>query len=283
MKKGIRLDAYLAEHGLSESREKAKREILAGWVRVNGETVRQPSRIVSEEPGIVVERPGGMYVSRGGEKLEHALNYFHIDIRNSIMADLGASTGGFTDCALAHGASVVYAVDVGYGQIDYRLRQDPRVIVMERTNVRNLTGANFHHTVDFVTADLSFISLTKVVDVIVRVFSPVRGVLLIKPQFEALPHEHKKGVVRKKEYHAAILGRVIPVLHEKDAAFKGITYSPITGPAGNIEFLYYFEAPPPESGLMFGDITAAINSAVDEAHCKFYPARIEHSPDTRKI
>ncbi len=127
MKKGKRLDLYLAENKLSESREKARREIIAGWVRVDGETVRVPSRTVKEDQIISMERPGGLYVSRGGEKLEHALRFFKIDMNGRVAVDLGASTGGFTHCMLLHGARLVYAVDVGYGQLDYRLRNNPAV------------------------------------------------------------------------------------------------------------------------------------------------------------
>ncbi len=240
MKKGKRLDLYLAEADLSQSREKAKREIIAGWVRVNGETVRVPSTMVTGGEDIVVERPGGIFVSRGGEKLQYALEFFGISVQGRVAADLGASTGGFTHCLLVNGASRVYAIDVGYGQLDYSLRINPAVTVLERTHVRSLLREQFDPPADFLTADLSFISLTKVAGTLVDVFAPIEGLLLIKPQFEALPGEHKKGVVKKKEVHARILRRVVPALGELGILCMGLCPSPLKGPAGNIEFFIRF-------------------------------------------
>jgi 23S rRNA (cytidine1920-2'-O)/16S rRNA (cytidine1409-2'-O)-methyltransferase len=267
MKKGTRLDVFLAESGGSQSREKAKREIVAGWVKVDGETVREPSRLVQGSESIAVMRPGGVYVSRGGEKLAHALDRFSIEVRGSVAADLGASTGGFTDCLLARGAAGVYAIDVGYGQLDYRLRQDPRVTVRERTNVRSLTRADFDQAPDFVTADLSFISIVKVAGVIADVFSPARGVALIKPQFEAAKNEHKKGVVRKAHTHEAILARVLGSLANEKWAVRGLCYSPIKGPAGNIEFLLHFSVGgQPDDAVVQDDIEALVAGVVREAH-----------------
>ena len=256
----IRIDRYLAESGLSESREKAKRDILAGWVKVNGETIRDPSRDVTGDEQILVERPGGIFVSRGGDKIAKALDMFRIDITNRICADLGASTGGFTDCMLSRGAAKIYAVDVGYGQLDYKLRQDPRVVVMERTNARTITKELFPDLVSFVSSDLSFISFTKVYPAIASVFSPVEGVALIKPQFEAESFEHKKGVV-KAEYHLGILERTIDALVALGMRVKGLTFSPITGPKGNIEFLLYYstEKSGSESSLSVSDV-------VEQAH-----------------
>lgn len=236
----IRLDVYLSGRGLSVSREKARKEIISGWVRVNGETVRDPSKIVRESDEVKVERPGGLFVSRGGDKLKHALAYFNITLDNITAVDLGASTGGFTDCMLKAGASRVFCVDVGYGQLDYSLRKDPRVSVMERKNVRHLTMDDFDTEVHFVTADLSFISITKVFDTIRELFTGVSGVILIKPQFEAERDEQKKGVVRKEEIHVRILSRVLAALAEKGMVFRGLTFSPVKGPAGNIEFLLHF-------------------------------------------
>ncbi len=234
-----RLDAHLAESNRSESREKARREILAGWVKVNGETIRKPSYMVSGEEQIVIERPGGVYVSRGGEKLEYALDHFQIDLTGRVVADLGASTGGFTHCMLSRGAAFVYAVDVGYGQLDYRLRDNPCVCVMERTHVKDLTPPHFDRKVDFVAADLSFISIVKVFDVISSVFPDADYLFLIKPQFEALPGEHKKGVVKDPKIHLAILSRVLTALSDKGMRMRGVCHSPLKGPAGNIEFFVY--------------------------------------------
>jgi 23S rRNA (cytidine1920-2'-O)/16S rRNA (cytidine1409-2'-O)-methyltransferase len=235
-----RLDKYLVDAGLSASREKAQREIVSGWVKVNGETIRDVSHNVFGSEDFSVERPGGLFVSRGGEKLARALQYFTIDVKNAICADLGASTGGFTDCLLKNGAAKVYAVDVGYGQLDYSLRTDSRVVVMERLNARALEPSMFDDKVNFLTADLSFISFTKVYESIVRVFGAVQGVALIKPQFEADKSEHKKGVVVKSGMHVDILSRTIDALVQKGLCIKGLTHSPIKGPKGNIEFLLYF-------------------------------------------
>ncbi len=263
-----RLDTYLSESNRSVSREKARREILAGWVKVNGETIRKPSFLVSGEEQILIERPGGMYVSRGGEKLEYALEKFHIDLRGRTAADLGASTGGFTHCMLLRGAAFVYAVDVGYGQLDYRLRGNPCVQVMERTHVKELTLAHIDRKVDIVTADLSFISLVKVFEVISTVFPDADYLFLIKPQFEALPGEHKKGVVKDPKIHHTILLRVLTALSEKGMRIRGICPSPLKGPAGNIEFFVY--------GCVANGFSAVrtileeeVKAVVAEAHARF--------------
>jgi 23S rRNA (cytidine1920-2'-O)/16S rRNA (cytidine1409-2'-O)-methyltransferase len=257
-----RLDKQLVEAGLSASREKARREIISGWVKVNGETIRDVSHNVNGNEEFAVERPGGLFVSRGGEKLARALKYFAIDVRNKICADLGASTGGFTDCLLKAGAAKVYAVDVGYGQLDYSLRTDPRVAVMERLNARALEPSMFGGEVNFLTADLSFVSFVKVYDAIVPVFGAVEGVALIKPQFEADKSEHKKGVVVKRENHAAILLRTCEALTEKGMSIKGLTHSPIKGPKGNIEFLLYFATF--KDSFPFPDIESIVGAAHDE-------------------
>lgn len=264
--KKIRLDSYLADRGLSASREKAKREIVAGWVTVDGETVREPARTLRGDESVRVSRPAGLYVSRGGEKLARALAVFAIDVRGLRAVDLGASTGGFTDCLLKHGAARVFAIDVGYGQLDYGLRTDRRVVVMERTNARNLTPEAFDGAIDFVVADLSFISIVKVFDTITALFPDAAGVVLVKPQFEAGPGEQKKGVVRKPEHHAAILRRVLRALAEKGLRIRGLTYSPLRGPAGNIEFLLYYAigaAPAPGDDAPVDELVAR---TVAEAH-----------------
>ncbi len=267
MKKGTRLDAFLAEHSLSQTREKAKREIIAGWVRVDGETVREPSRHVMGTEDIRVERPGGSFVSRGGQKLDHAMELFKIDVRGRVTADLGASTGGFTDCLLRRGAARVYAVDVGYGQLDFSLRGNPSVVVKERTNVRNLKKEDFPEKVQFVTVDLSFISVTKILDAVLEVFSPVEGLMLIKPQFEAAKSEHKKGVVKSPSAHVAILRRVLENLHDRGVCCKGLCFSPIKGPAGNIEFFTYFETGERSCEAVSREsIAALVDTTVTEAH-----------------
>ncbi|HSV98217.1 MAG TPA: TlyA family RNA methyltransferase [Spirochaetota bacterium] len=265
MKKGTLLDAYLAENGLSPSREKAKREIMAGWVRVDGETVRVPSRLLRGTEEVRVERPGGSFASRGGEKLDRALDVFGIDAAGRVVADLGASTGGFTDCLLKRGAALVYAVDVGYGQLDYALRRDERVVVMDRTNVRNLSRGDFDRTVDLVTADLSFISLVKAVDAMVAAFAQSEGALLIKPQFEAGKGEHGKGVVRDAARHVEILMRVVRELSQKGVGFRALCHSPLKGPAGNIEFFLHADigrSHLPERG----ELEQIVERVVGEAH-----------------
>ncbi|HON76924.1 MAG TPA: TlyA family RNA methyltransferase [Spirochaetota bacterium] len=267
MTKGTRLDIFLSENKLSASREKAKREIISGWVKVDGETVREPSRKVRGDEDIVVQRPGGLYVSRGGEKLHHALEHFNVAVTNRVAADIGASTGGFTHCLLVHGASVVYAVDVGYGQLDYSLRQNPSVKVMERTHVKTLTRDMFDTFPDLITADLSFISILKTIDALRNVFAPVEVVVLIKPQFEAEPEEHKKGVVKKIEHHTAILRRVIESLCSQGVEFRGLCFSPIKGPAGNIEFLFHGYINESGNAEKYDeDIVQYIDSVVIEAH-----------------
>lgn len=266
-KKGVRLDTHLASEQLSASREKAKREIIAGWVKVNGETIRQPSKIISGDERITVKRPGGIFVSRGGDKLNHALKSFDISVSGYNAADLGASTGGFTDCILKAGANHVYAIDVGYGQLDYSLRNDPRVFVMEKTNVRYLEKQDFNHIIDFITIDLSFISISKIIPTLNKVFAPVSGIILIKPQFEAMPSEHKKGVVRKIEAHKEILRRVLFEAINEGIIIRDLTFSPLKGPAGNIEFLLYFGLSlEKNSNEVIKNLPELISNTVDEAH-----------------
>lgn len=270
MKKKIRIDQYLFNKGLRDSVEKARREIITGWAMVNGETVRDPAYKVDGTEEIRIERPGGEFASRGGEKLQKALTQFKISLDGKIAADLGASTGGFTDCLLRNGAGKVYAVDVGYGILDYRLRTDRRVIVKERTNVKNLADNDFFDKVEFISVDLSFISILNVFKKIYDIFSPVEGVILIKPQFEAKPEELAKGVVTKKEDHQKILTRVIYKLLDMDMRFKGLLYSPITGPAGNIEFLLYFETGPDKpKNIDSSEIEKIIYNVIDEAYKNF--------------
>lgn len=228
------------ENGFSESIDKARKEIITGWVKINGETIRDPAKKITDDKEIDVSRPGGNFVSRGGYKLRHALKTFNISVKDKTAVDIGSSTGGFTDCLLQSGAKKVYAVDVGYGILAYNLRTDPRVIVMERTNIRNLAGKDFRENIDFITVDLSFVSILELVDHIRRLFSPVLGIVLIKPQFEAKAHEHKKGIVNEKLHHVNILERVIYSLNAGGLEFKSLCFSPIKGHAGNIEFLLLF-------------------------------------------
>ena len=249
---------------MSTSLEQAKKEILAGWVKINGETCLDVSRKVEGSEDITVSRPKGIFVSRGGYKLEKAMVFFNINVSGLTVLDLGASTGGFTDCMLKRGASFVYAVDVGYGQLDYSLRIDQRVEGMERTNALNLTLENFSKGIpSFITADLSFISFTKVFPVIKTLFKEIKGVALIKPQFEAQRGEHKKGVVKSSSVHIEILNRVLNQLMEQGCSLSGLTHSPVTGPKGNIEFLLYFSLAE-ESSFDISSIENIVNCAWNE-------------------
>jgi 23S rRNA (cytidine1920-2'-O)/16S rRNA (cytidine1409-2'-O)-methyltransferase len=253
-----RLDQLLVERGLCESREKAKRLVLAGQVRINGQTARKPSDRVQPADELTVDAPE-KFVSRGGHKLEHALNHFQVQVTGLTAIDLGASTGGFTDCLLQHGAGKVFAVDVGQGQLAWKLRQDPRVVVMEKTNARYLTCAHFApHAegegasptpaappADLIVVDCSFISLKKILPPAVPLLKPGgRIVALIKPQFEAGKAEADKG--RGVITDAAVHERVLAELHEFVAAqaglcWRGVVESPLLGPAGNKEFLALIE------------------------------------------
>ena len=243
-----RLDVLLVERGLAESRAQAQRLIRAGLVRVVGQVADKPgTRVVTNVEITLQARP--RFVSRGGEKLEAALVRFGLDVTGAVAADVGASTGGFTDCLLQHGARRVYAIDVGYGQLDWRLRNDPRVVVMERTNARYLE--DLPEPVDVVTADVSFISLGLILPMVVRWFPPPppppvgggRGgvVALIKPQFEAGRREvGKGGVVRDPEVHRRVLERVLGIAAGLDLGLCGLMPSPLRGPAGNVEFLAWW-------------------------------------------
>lgn len=261
-----RLDQYLLQNKICVSREKARNLILAGCVSVNGQIVLKPSFIINENDNIILLQASQRFVSRGGEKLQRALDIFDINISNRIILDLGSSTGGFVDCLLKNGARKVYAVDVGYGQLDYSLRMNPNVIVMERHNARYVTRDDFSDNIDFITADLSFISIAKVMKNIVTIFdSTIDSVLLIKPQFEAEYYQHKKGVVKKPEYHYDIVYKVIHELTLLDIQIKGLTYSPIKGPKGNIEFLLLCTIHP-DTDTNIKDIQLLIKNCVDEAH-----------------
>ncbi|MFZ5644072.1 MAG: TlyA family RNA methyltransferase [Bacillota bacterium] len=237
-----RIDVLLHDRGLFESRERAKASIMAGKVRVNGETVDKPGVKIPVDSQIEVI--GGLpYVSRGGLKLEKALKSFDIDLKGKTVLDVGASTGGFTDCALQNGAVRVYAVDVGYGQLAWKLRSDPRVIAIERTNIKRLSLENLVDRPDFVVIDVSFISLEKVMPHISGlVSSSSRGVALIKPQFEAGREKvGKKGVVKDPDVHIEVINKVVKMIEDNGWSVISLDFSPIKGPEGNIEYLLYFD------------------------------------------
>lgn len=239
-----RLDQELVERGLCDSREKAKRAIMAGQVRVNQQTARKPSDAVSPADEVSLDAPE-KYVSRGGHKLEHALSHFAIDVRGKVAIDLGASTGGFTDCLLQHGAKKVYAVDVGSGQLAWKLRKDARVIVMEKVNARQLKPEQLPDRADILTADCSFISLQKILPAAVALVQPSgKIVALIKPQFEAGKSEADKGagVITDPAVHERVLRELREFVAEKlPLRWVGVTESPLLGPAGNKEFLVLLE------------------------------------------
>ncbi len=242
-----RLDQALVERGLCSSREQAKRAILAGHVRVTGQLARKPSDSARPGDELSLVAPE-KYVSRGGLKLERALDFFHVDVSGCVAIDLGASTGGFTDCLLQRGARQVYAVDVGRGQLAWKLRQDQRIVVMERTNARLLTPASFpapFTPVDLVVADCSFISLRKILPPAVALLRlSGKIVALIKPQFEAGKAEADKGagVIRDPEIHRRVLLDLEAfVTGELGLVWRGVTESPLLGPAGNKEFLVLIE------------------------------------------
>ena len=239
-----RLDELLVRRGLAESPQQARTAILAGNVLVDGELARRPVAVPEDVRIELVQPP--RYVGRGGEKLEHALRAFALDVNGLVALDVGASTGGFTDCLLQHGAALVYAVDVGYGQLDYGLRQDPRVVVMERTNIRELSelpqpGEAPH----IATIDVSFIGLEKVIPAVVRLLRPgSRIVALVKPQFQAHRREVERGgVVSDPLLHATVLGRIVAWAADQGLRFGGVTASPLAGPAGNKEFFVLWTTP----------------------------------------
>ena len=280
-----RLDLLLVGRGLAESRTQAQRLIRAGLVRVAGQVADKPgTRVVVNAEITLQARP--RFVGRGGEKLEAALVRFGLDVAGMVAADVGASTGGFTDCLLQRGARRVYAIDVGYGQLDWRLRNDPRVVVMERTNARYLES--LPELVDLVTADVSFISLDLILPAVVgwlasplpppvgggkrmhlsvgegRMTPPPMGgvVALIKPQFEAGRREvGKGGVVRDPQVHRRVLERVLGVAAGLDLGLRGLMISPLRGPAGNVEFLGWWVLG--EEELEAGAVIAACMTEVE--------------------
>ena len=241
--KKIRLDQLLFDRHLTESREKAKTTIMAGMVYVNGQKETKPGTAVPPEADVEVRGSALPYVSRGGLKLEKALRVFPVSPRDKVCLDCGASTGGFTDVMLQNGARKVYAVDVGYGQLAWSLRQDQRVVCMERTNVRYLTTDEIPETVDFVSADLSFISLRLILPAVYGLLAEQGDMIcLVKPQFEAGKEKvGKKGVVRDPDVHREVLESFLGYSAEAGFALQGLDYSPIRGPEGNIEYLAWLK------------------------------------------
>lgn len=238
-----RLDVLLVEKQLANSREKAKRLIMAGLVFTDQTRLDKPGMQVSVDLPITVKGDDCPYVSRGGLKLEKAIKYFNVSMKDRILIDIGSSTGGFTDCALQHGAKRSYAIDVGYNQLAWKLRQDPRVVVMERTNFRYVTKDMLEHgTPNLATIDVSFISLKLILPVLKKLLADDSDVIaLIKPQFEAGRElVEKGGLIRQPTVHVKVLKDIINFALEQSYSCLNVTYSPITGGKGNIEFLVHF-------------------------------------------
>ena len=236
-----RLDAVLVEQGFFDTRSKAQAAIMAGQILVNDLKVDKPGTQVTDEVKIKIIGNKLPYVSRGGLKLEKALKVFPISLQDKTVADIGASTGGFTDCSLQNGARKVYAIDVGYGQLAWSLRNDERVVNMERTNVRYLDEASLPERIQIATIDVAFISLDKVLPAVKKLLSDDGCVIaLVKPQFEAGREKvGKKGVVRDPKVHEEVIEKVIKMARDEKFGIGGLDYSPIKGPEGNIEYLLY--------------------------------------------
>lgn len=240
MKVKKRLDVLLVERGLSENRTKAQAVIMSGLVDVNGQRADKPGVSYEETVDIQIRGAACPYVSRGGLKLEKALRDFGVHPTDYVCSDSGASTGGFTDCLLQQGAKKVFAIDVGYGQLDWKIRNDPRVVVMERTNIRYVKAEDLGEPLDLSVIDVSFISLKIVLPAIKNLLKPGQGqvLCLIKPQFEAGRDKvGKKGVVREPETHKEVLDNFVALVGELGFTILGLTFSPVKGPEGNIEFL----------------------------------------------
>ena len=261
-----RLDVLLVQQGYASSREKAKAIIMAGQVYVDGQKEDKAGSMFKEEAKIEVRGNTLKYVSRGGLKLEKAMSHFAVTLEGKVCMDVGASTGGFTDCMLQNGAVKVYSVDVGHGQLDWKLRNDPRVVCMEKTNIRYVTPEDIQEPVAFSSIDVSFISLTKVL-------LPVRNLLtedgevvcLIKPQFEAGREKvGKKGVVRDKAVHEEVIRMVIDYAGSIAFEVKTLEFSPIKGPEGNIEYLLHIQKQP--EGFVQTELPVDVHAVVEEAH-----------------
>ena len=265
MKHKERLDVLLVSLGLAESRAKAQATIMAGEVYVNGQKADKSGMEVDITANIEVRGSACPYVSRGGLKLEKALRNFGVDPTGYVCSDSGASTGGFTDCLLQQGASKVFAIDVGYGQLAWKIRNDPRVVVMERTNIRYVTLEDLGEPLDLSVIDVSFISLGLVLPVVKTLLKPTGQVLcLIKPQFEAGKDKvGKKGVVRDPAVHEEVLQNFISLAKSLDFTIRNLPFSPVKGPEGNIEFLAHLSMQPGEdSYLAPGDLVAQAHAAL---------------------
>ena len=259
-----RLDVLLVKRGLAESREKAKAVIMSGIVYVDGQKEDKAGQTFADTANIEVRGSTLKYVSRGGLKLEKAMECFDVSVKDKVCMDIGASSGGFTDCMLQNGAKKVYAVDVGHGQLAWKLRNDTRVVVMEKTNIRYVKSEDIGESIDFASIDVSFISLSKVLPAAYNLLGE-RGeiVALIKPQFEAGREKvGKKGVVREKSTHIEVIQNCFAYAKENGFFVRELEFSPVKGPEGNIEYLYHLV----KSGDVDSDID--IEAVVNTAHEK---------------
>jgi len=261
-----RLDVLLVEKNFFDSRERAKRIIMSGKVLVDDKKIEKAGTLVNRDCEIRLLGEDIPFVSRGGLKLDKAIKKFNIELRGKITADIGASTGGFTDCMLQNGAVKVFAVDVGYGQLAWKLRNDSRVINMERTNIRNVTRDMIKEDINFASIDVAFISLDKVLPVVFDLLSADGEVVaLIKPQFEAgRENVGKKGVVRDKKIHLEVIEKVLNFAGEVGFSINGLTFSPIKGPEGNIEYLTYLIKNNETSAVEYELIDKIVDSAHEE-------------------
>lgn len=261
-----RLDVLLVQQGLANSRELAKAYIMAGNVYVDGQKEDKAGTKVAVTAKLEVKGNQMKYVSRGGYKLEKAMDVFGIRLNGKICLDIGASTGGFTDCMLQNGASKVYAIDVGYGQFAWKLRNDERVVCLEKTNVRYVTHEQVPDEGDFASIDVSFISLTKVLPAVLGVLGE-KGqlVCLIKPQFEAGREKvGKKGVVRDSSVHREVIEMIVEYVRTQSLGILGLDFSPIKGPEGNIEYLIYLDKS--RSGMHEDEVQARVDIVVAQSH-----------------
>lgn len=260
-----RLDVLLVRNGFFSSREKAKATIMAGCVYVDGQKEDKAGMKFDTDSQIEVRGHALPYVSRGGLKLEKAVNLFGLDLEGKVCMDIGASTGGFTDCMLQKGAAKVYSIDVGHGQLDWKLRNDPRVVCMERFNARELSAEDLPQVPDFASIDVSFISLRLILGPVFNTLSPGGSVAaLIKPQFEAGREKvGRKGVVRDPAVHEEVINHVLDFAAETGFSCAGLTFSPITGPEGNIEYLAYLVKEPGNTARPDAE---SIRETVREAH-----------------
>ncbi|MBR6713340.1 MAG: TlyA family RNA methyltransferase [Selenomonadaceae bacterium] len=259
-----RLDMVLTEKKFFDSRARAKAMIMAGKVLVNGQKVDKAGTLIAPDAQIRILGEEMPFVSRGGLKLQKALDVFKINMSGRIAADVGASTGGFTDCMLQHGAKMVYAIDVGYGQLAWKLRSNVQVVNMERTNIRNVTRQDLYYGLpDFASIDVAFISLEKVLPVVYDLLKDSGEVVaLIKPQFEAgREHVGKRGVVRDKKIHAAVIERVLNFAAEIGFGAVALDFSPVKGPEGNIEYLAHLIK---DEASAVVEVSAVVDSAHEE-------------------